>query len=918
MVTVVQRVEVRLLGPPRVLRGGDLVGFDTRKATALLAHLALSGRPRPRDALADLLWPDADVERARGALRRTLSTLRAGIGAEHVEATRDHVRLVRGDRLRVDVDEFRRLREAGDLAAAAEEYRGDLLEGFVVRDAPGFEDWSAAEGEALRRELMATLAALAVREEGAGDLPAATASVRRWLDLDPLHEPAHQALIRLLATGGDRAGALAQYRECVRTLSRELGVPPLSETSRLYDEINRGTFEVAVPEPVAVEPAPEDSTPAAPTLVGRTAELRQLRETYDGVAAGARVVLVEGEAGIGKTRLVEELLTTVAGDVPSLVTRAYEDEEGLAYGPVVETLRARLRRGTDWVAALEPATVAEVARLVPEIQEGRADVPPLASGPAAESRFLAAVWDTLLAALAGGRPGVWVVDDVQWVDEATRGLLAYGLRRLDGHGVLVLLLRRTPPETTELRPVVAAARASGAVTLVLERLGEADVAELVEQLQPADAPPDVRALWQTTEGVPLLLVEYLRSSYDEGAVPAGARAMLTARLDPVSETGRQVLSAAAVLGRSFDVDTVREVSGRTDEETVGALEELVRQGLLRERETDYDFAHDLVRGVVLDETSLARRRLLHARAAAVPGSPAAVVARHLQQAGQDEAAAEARLQAADEASAVFAHAEAAEHLRAALALGHPDPAPVLLALGEVQTVQGEYADALVSLETAAAASAPGDLPEVEHRLGRLQHRRGEYALARAHLEAALTGLPDDRVAARAAVTADLALAAYSLGELDRAQELASDAGHLAEQADDVRSQCQAQNLLGILATSAGDTETALASLHRGLALAEQADDTELRVAALNNLALALSAAGEPERAIEPAGAALELCAVAGDRHREAALHNNLADLMHATGRHEEAMAHLKAAVEIFAAVGTETEPRPEIWKLVRW
>ncbi len=918
MVTVVQRVEVRLLGPPRVLRGGDLVGFDTRKATALLAHLALSGRPRPRDALADLLWPDADVERARGALRRTLSTLRAGIGAEHVEATRDHVRLVRGDRRRVDVDEFRRLREAGDLAAAAEEYRGDLLEGFVVRDAPGFEDGSAAEGEALRRELMATLAALAVRQEGAGDLPAATVSVRRWLDLDPLHEPAHQALIRLLATGGDRAGALAQYRECVRTLSRELGVPPLSETSRLYDEINRGTFEVAVPEPVAVEPAPDGSTPAAPTLVGRTAELRQLLETYDGVAAGARVVLVEGEAGIGKTRLVEELLTTLAGDVPFLVTRAYQDEEGLAYGPVVETLRARLRRGTDWVAALEPATVAEVARLVPEIQEGRADAPPLASGPAAESRFLAAVWDTLLAALAGGRPGVWVVDDVQWADEATRGLLAYGLRRLDGHGVLVLLLRRTPPETTELRPVVAAARASGAVTLVLERLGEADVAELVGQLPPADAPPDVRTLWQTTEGVPLLLVEYLRSSYDEGAVPAGARAMLTARLDPVSETGRQVLSAAAVLGRSFDVDTVREVSGRTDEETVGALEELVRQGLLRERETDYDFAHDLVRGVVLDETSLARRRLLHARAAAVPGSPAAVVARHLQQAGQDEAAAEARLQAADEASAVFAHAEAAEHLRAALALGHPDRAPVLLALGEVQTVQGEYADALVSLETAAAASAPGDLPEVEHRLGRLQHRRGDYALARAHLEAALTGLPDDRVAARAAVTADLALAAYSLGELDRAQDLASDAGRLAEQADDVRSQCQAQNLLGILATSAGDTETALASLHRGLALAEQADDTELRVAALNNLALALSAAGEPERAIEPAGAALELCAVAGDRHREAALHNNLADLMHATGRHEEAMAHLKAAVEIFAAVGTETEPRPEIWKLVRW
>jgi DNA-binding SARP family transcriptional activator len=373
VVTVDQRVEVRLLGPPHVLREGELVGFDTRKATALLAHLAVSRRPRPRDALADLLWPDADLERARGALRRTLSTLRSGIGAEHVEATRDHVRLVRGDGLRVDVDEFRRLREAGDLAAAVGEYRGDLLEGFAVRDAPGFEDWCAAEAEALRRELMATLAALAVRQESAGDLPAATASVRRWLDLDPLHEPAHQALIRLLATGGDRAGALAQYRECVRTLSRELGVPPLSETSRLYDEINRGTFAVAAPalvaEPVATPP---DGTPPAPTLVGRAGELRQLREAYDGVGADARVVLVEGEAGIGKTRLVEELLASLADDVPTLTTRAYEDEEGLAYGPVVETLRARLRRDSGWVAALDPATVAEVARLVPEVGAGRA------------------------------------------------------------------------------------------------------------------------------------------------------------------------------------------------------------------------------------------------------------------------------------------------------------------------------------------------------------------------------------------------------------------------------------------------------------------------------------------------------------------------------------------------------------------
>jgi DNA-binding SARP family transcriptional activator/tetratricopeptide (TPR) repeat protein len=914
--TVSQQVEVRLLGPPGVLRDGEPVGFDTRKATALLAHLTLNERPRPRDALADLLWPHADLERSRGALRRTLSTLRTGIGAEHVEASRDQVRLVRSDQLWVDVDAFRRARTAGDLVTAVATYRGDLLEGFVVRDSPAFEDWLAAEADGLRRELMAALAELAGHQESRRDLPGAIASVRRWLAADPLHEPAHQALIRLLAASGDRAGALSQYRECVRTLSRELGVPPLPETQRLYEQVNEGSFEVARPVERPVSVQVDSST--TPGLVGRARELQLLRDEYVAVDDAPRVVLVEGETGIGKTRLVEELLAALPGGTPTLVTRAYEGEEGLPYGPVVDSMRARLRRDADWATSLDPGTAAEVARLVPEIAAARRDLPPVASGPGAEARFLAALWDALGTALTGQQPGVWLVDDLQWTDEATRGLLAYGLRRLEGWRALVLLVRRTPHEVTPLHAILAAARAADVVTLTLPRLGRTDVAALVEQVRPeqADAAA-VQRLWETTEGVPLLLLEYLRAEAGaETGIPTEVRAVLTGRLEPVSQTGRQVLTAAAVLGRSFAVDTVRAVSGRTDDETVTAVEELVRHGLLREREQDYDFAHELVRGVVVEETSLARRRLLHARAAAVPGTPAAVQARHLQEAGQDLAAAQASRRAADEAAAVFAHAEAADHLRTALALGHPDRAELLLALAEQQTALAEYGDALVSLETAAAAAVPDDLAEVEHRLGQLQHRRGEYALARAHLEAALARVPDERVALRAAVTADLSLTAHSLGEPDRARSLAIAAQELAEAAVDVHSQCQVLNLLGILATESGEPESALAPLERGLALAEQADDAEMKVATLNNLALALSAAGRPDAAIAPATTALELCSVTGDRHREAALHNNLADLFHATGRHEEAMAHLKSAVEIFAAV--ESEPRPEIWKLIRW
>jgi tetratricopeptide (TPR) repeat protein len=297
---------------------------------------------------------------------------------------------------------------------------------------------------------------------------------------------------------------------------------------------------------------------------------------------------------------------------------------------------------------------------------------------------------------------------------------------------------------------------------------------------------------------------------------------------------------------------------------------------------------------------------------------AAEVARHLRLAGRDTEAAAAYRRAAEYARSLFANAEALEHLRSALAVGDPEPASLHAAIGELQTLQGEYGAALASYETAAAHAAPADVGAIEHRLGQVRHRRGEWALATAHFEAALAGTPDDDLARRARICADLSLSAHDGGDPERAAELAEGARALAEEAEDPRALGQAHNLLGALATSGGAAADALQHLGRSLELAEATGDPGARVAALNNLALAHRARGELEPALELTQAALKLCAAQGDRHREAALHNNLADLLHAAGRHEDAMAQLKRAVAIFAEVGAEGEPQPEVWKLARW
>ena len=228
---------MRLLGPPRISRDGQPVAPDTRKAVALLAYLAMAGRPVARDEAVALLWPDADQSRGRAALRRTLSTLNSALDGHGLVVEGDTIALD-ASALWVDVHEFRHMIAAGSPADAVELYTGSFLAGFGLRDSVEFDQWQLGTTEQLRREVSSALERV-TRSLASSDVDAAIATARRWVELDPLQEAAHRSLIELHSRKGDRAAAVRQYRDCVALLESELGLRPGAETTEAYEAAHR-------------------------------------------------------------------------------------------------------------------------------------------------------------------------------------------------------------------------------------------------------------------------------------------------------------------------------------------------------------------------------------------------------------------------------------------------------------------------------------------------------------------------------------------------------------------------------------------------------------------------------------------------------------------------------------------------------
>ena len=619
------------------LLGGFLLHADARpralparKAQALLAYLAVrAGRAHARETLTGLLWADVGERQARQSLRQTMVRLRRALaGGPRALVTQGDTVTLNPAALELDVTAFERLVKRGTpeaLESAVALYHGPLLDGVHVT-APVFEEWLQSERARLAELAVDALRRLVDRHVKAGRAEAATHAATRLLALDPLQEEVHRTLMRLHVREGRRAAALRQYQMCVAVLQKELGVEPEGPTKRLYLEILQ---RAAAPAPGARRPAASARTGLAADdapIVGREAELARVRARLRAALRGeGQVLLVTGEAGIGKSRLLDELAAMAAAHgARMLVGRAYETEQILPFRPWVDALRAgqALSGMRETPGASSPGR-SELARLFPELGGGEA---PPAITREGHLRLFESL-DAVLSGLARSQPVLVILEDLHWADEMSTRLFGFVGRRLGARPILLVASARdedfaeSPTLTRLVGELVALPHVEH---VVLNALSASATATLVRALARAGShatrlAETVDRVWTLSEGNPFVIVETMRALRegrlpDAGGIelPRRVREMIAARLARLSARAQELARVAAVFTREFEFPVLQRAAGLSRRATAEAVEELVRRRILDAVGERFDFTHARLRQAVYQALLAPRQQALHA------------------------------------------------------------------------------------------------------------------------------------------------------------------------------------------------------------------------------------------------------------------------------------------------------------------
>ncbi len=941
-----QPLEILLFGGFTVQRaGGALPPIPSRAGRALLAYLVLNrDRSHPRGRIATLFWPDLPEARGRRRLSHTLWQIQDALGelaggVAHLDVRPDALSFDTSATYWLDVEEFETglatARTALDadrpadvdaaLRRAVELYRGDLLAGY-------FDEWILAEQHRLAQAHLSALGQLVSRRKSAGAYEEALVYARRLTNHDPLREDAHREVMRLCVLLGRPSEALAQYERCRSVLAEELGAEPAESTRRLLARITAqregGRRTTTVPGD------PADDRIAVP-LVGRGSERSVLvARLEDALAGHGGVALIEGEAGVGKTRLAAQL-----GDDAQwrgftvLWARAAEAGGARAYGPVLDALERALTpvRVEQLAHRLEPVWLQAAAELLPALRRGRGSPLGALDGMQAAQRLRDALAHVVLA-LGEIAPLLIVAEDLHWADEETLRLLEALGTRVRDRPVLVAATYRG----RELRDDEAAWAAVRALDeradperVQLDVLDREAVGELVSRAAPVLAGVErlVDRVHAETGGNPLFVLETLEALSESATgdpaeqrpalaeelpLASSVEELVATRLGELEEPVRQVLDAAAVVGGPAALSILAGAAGLTPGATADALDHLLRRGLLEEDGDDVVFRHHLVRRAVYRQLADRARWVLHERVGGTleeSGAADVETLAHHFTVGQVPAKAFRYLTAAARA-AVAAHAYriAAGHQRAALEVMERTPVSVevradLLAEHEsVLDVLGERAEQGAVLERLAAlvGGDPDRGRTVAIRRAWLRAHTDRFDEAE---QVARTALDAEDDAVRGAALTVIGTARLWSGATTEAEGPLREA--VAALAGDDRRRGDARFALGNALRELQRYDEATAEFEAARSAYGSAGDARGEAQAVGAAAAVHAERGEVDRAEAGYRHALELTRSIGYRHGEAVTLINHATLGYLRGRITAALRRFEAARAILAELGNE-------------
>lgn len=588
-----------------------------RKHLGLLVYLARSPRGRTREHLIGLLWAEKPEAAARHSLNEAIRVLRRYLGDGNVDTGGGQVRLNPGS-VRLDVERLEQFASAGEWEAAARLVAGEFLEGFSIAGASEFEDWLASERSAVRLRSIEVLTRYADELLRAGQAPEASTLALRALGLDPGSEQALRMAMRSLVLAGDRAGALERYEEFASRMNREVGTSPSSETQALAERVR---LERPIRPPVPARASEQvDGEPRLP-LVGRELELARLSDAAAAACRDRRAcfLVLEGDSGVGKTRLVEELLGRLRLDgVAVAAVRAVEADQEEEWNGIRGLARSGLLEAKGLPAAPAPA-LAAFAEAMPEWADR---FPRLASDAAVS---LGRALSEILRAATEEQPVALAVDDGHWLDQASMlGLLA-AFRDLEAAPLILLFAINSHAPRPELD--VHRSRLGGdvrGVALRLTTLHSADLRTLARRMLPGFSDVEiervVRRVATDSAGLPLLAVELLRAvalgldlrgsagawpepykTLDQtmpGDLPDTVVAAIRVGFRRLSAGAQRALAAASVLGDRVPLDLLARVLNLPEEQVARALDELEWHRWLAYDPRGYTFVARVVRQVI--------------------------------------------------------------------------------------------------------------------------------------------------------------------------------------------------------------------------------------------------------------------------------------------------------------------------------